>query len=1093
MTKRFTNHVRKGLALFSTMLFFSIPVLAQNQVSGTITDTEDGSPLPGVSVILKGTTSGTITDASGNFNIAASSSDVLVFSYIGYSAQEVTVGNQTSFNIGLNSEAAELQELVVTGYSVDSRRETTGSVSTIKPRALQIAPSGNVEQQLQGRVAGVTVITNGQPGTESKVRIRGFGALGGNQPLYIVDGVPVNSTDFLSPADIETTTVLKDATAAAVYGARAAGGVIVYTTNKGKKGGGGKPTITYDSNVGFTTPDKAPGVLNPQEQADFTWLAISNAARQIGQDPTFNHPQYGTGSTPVLPQYLLAGGDSGASITAADVTAATANYNVDYGNGGIVQLTSPNLDGTDWYDAITRNAFLQRHNIGISGGGDGSRYFIGLGAQQQQGIIKRQEFNRYTFRINSEFDIIPNKLRIGENVQTTYRSVNILLGDGNGGGQGSSDDANLILDAFRMSPIIPVYDDFGGYAGTAASGFNNPRNPVANIDGQKNNKNFSVEAFGNVYLELEPVENLVLRTSFGGRYQNFTQINFTRHQYENSENNGSFGFNNSTGYTSNWVWTNTADYKKSFGQHTIGVLIGQEALNFNFFNNNNNIIPTRSIQGSGLDPFLETPDFVTLNTVGTPQVNGFHSNGVNFSSVFGRLTYDFDSKYLATVVLRRDGSSVLGKDVRHGTFPAFSAAWRLSEEDFMSGVSVIDDLKLRVGYGIVGNVNNVNPSNQFSLFGTTVDQSSYDIGGSNGGANQGFFLSGIGNSIAKWEKAKTTNIGFDALFLDGRLDVVIDFWKKTTEDLLFQLPISTERSAFAEAPFINVGEMENKGIDLKVVAKGNVNSVRYEVTFNGSVLKNEIVKLAPGIEDLPNRSSDYRGITPVLNQVGQPLSAFYGYKVQGLFEDVDEVERHATQEGAAPGRFRFEDINGDDVINSEDRTTLGNPIPDFTGGLTVKLNYKNWELEMYAFALLGNEIYNVSKVFTDFYPLFPGAAISSRVKDAWSFDNRRASIPIFENVSNFSTNTQSNSFYVEDGSYLRMQNVTLSYIFPNVALGKLGMERLKVSASANNLFTITGYSGLDPGVGGDADTNFGIDLGNFPVTRSYNLGVSLAF
>ena len=1075
------------MTLLCAMLFFSISVLAQSQVTGTITDSEDGSPLPGVSIILKGTTSGTITDASGNFTISAGAEDVLVFSYIGYSNQEVTVGNQTSFSIALATDATELQELVVTGYSVDSRRETTGSVSTIKPRALQVTPTGNVEQQLQGRVAGVTVITNGQPGTESKVRIRGFGALGGNEPLYIVDGVPQFSTDFLSPADIESTTVLKDATAAAIYGARAAGGVIVYTTKQGKKGAV-KPTITYDGTVGFTTPGNAPNVLNPQEQADWTWNALNNAAQQAGVTPSNDHPQYGSGSSPTLPEYLLAGGVSGANITPADVADATANYNINPATGGITQLVRANREGTDWYDAITRTALLHRHNIGMSGGGDGSRYYLGLGIQEQEGIILHQDFKRYTFRINTEFDLIPDKLRIGENMQMTYRAIDIL---GDGGGQGSADDENIINMAQRMSPIIPIYDEFGGYAGTAAPGFNNPENPVASLDGSKNNRTFLAESFGNVYLEFEPIEDLTFKTSFGGRYQNFNQKGYVRRQYENSENNSAFGFNQASQYTTQWVWTNTANYKKSFGDHNIGLLLGQEALN----SGSTNSAPTfRSISGSGLDPFSQSTDFVNLSTVGSQVLNGGHSNGINYSSLFGRIAYDFDSKYLATVVIRRDGSSVLGKDVRFGTFPAFSLGWRISEEGFMSGSTFIDDLKLRGGWGIVGNVNNVPGTNQFSLYGTSIGNSSYDIGGSNSGARQGFFLSNIGNPAAKWEQSKSTNIGFDGLLLDGKIDFVIDFWSKTTTDLLFQLPITTQRSSQAQAPFVNVGKMKNKGVDLKIVAKGDLSSdLKYEVTFNGSFLDNEIVRLAPGIDDLPNRSASYRGVTPILNQVGQPLSAFYGFEVEGLFRDQSDVDGHATQDGAAPGRFKFKDIDGNGEIDLDDRTTLGNPIPDFTGGLTIKLNYKNWELEMYSFASIGNEIFNVGKLFTDFYPLFPGAAISNRVKNSWSFSDPSGTIPIFENVSNFSTNTQSNSFYVEDGSYFRLQNVTFGYIFPNVTLDRLGMEKLKVSVSANNLFTITGYDGLDPGVGGAADTNFGVDIGNFPITRSWTFNVSMAF
>ncbi|MDN5202162.1 TonB-dependent receptor [Fulvivirgaceae bacterium BMA10] len=1062
-------------------LFLSLSSTAYSQtkmVQGKVVDAESNQPLPGVNVLEKGTNNGVITDIEGKYSISISS-DILIFTYVGYATQEINVGSQSVVDVNLSFDFQSLSEVVITGYSVDSRRETTGSVATIEAKDLKVTPSGNVEQQLQGRVSGVTVITNGQPGTTSQVRVRGYGALGGNAPLYIVDGVPVESTDFLSPDDIETTTVLKDATAASIYGARAAGGVIVYTTRQGEKGKR-KMQVSYDGMIGVTTPGKGDPKLNPTEQAEWTWNAIRNAATLNGQTPVFSHPQYGTGSTPIIPDYLLVGGNAGV-VGTVDLNAEAQLYNIDPEAGSIYQVIRANKEGTDWYDAITRNASLHRHNFGFTGGGEGSRYYVGLGLQEQEGIVLHQKFSRYTFRVNSEFDLLPN-LRIGENIQGTYRSARILFGSD--GGSGSSDDENVVLSASRMSPIIPIFDEFGGYAGTTAPGFNNAENPVAELDGLKNNRAFAAEAFGNIYIEVEPIKDLVIRSSFGGRFQNFNAHGFTRRTYENSENNSSFGFSQSSSYSTSWVFTNTLSYKKSFGESTFNLLLGQEALNFG---------TGRGQSGSGINPFSQTVDFVTLNTVGSQVVNGGHSNGINFSSYFGRLTYDFQDKYLATVVLRRDGSSRFGAENRFGTFPAFSAAWRISSEDFMSGVSFIDDMKIRAGYGIMGNSNNVAPTNQFSLFGTSIGASSYDIGGSNTGASQGFYRTRIGNPRAQWEKAITTNIGIDALLFEGKLDVILDIWKKDTEDLLFQLPVTTQSGSFADAPSVNVGKMTNKGVDLKLVTKGDVQSVGYEITLNGSFLKNEIVELAPGLEDLPNRSSTYRGITPVLNQVGQPLSAFYGFEVVGLFRDQAEVDDAATQDGAAPGRFRFADIDGNGVINLDDRTQLGNPIPDFTGGLTIKLNYKNFELEMYSFASIGNEIYNIGKLFTDFYPLFPGAAISARVKDSWTFENPSAEIPIFENTSNFSTNTQSNSFYVEDGSYFRMQNITLAYKLPQSILSNLGMQELRIFGSVNNVFTITGYDGLDPSVGGAADTNFGIDLGNFPITRSWTLGVNASF
>ena len=388
----------------------------------------------------------------------------------------------------------------------------------------------------------------------------------------------------------------------------------------------------------------------------------------------------------------------------------------------------------------------------------------------------------------------------------------------------------------------------------------------------------------------------------------------------------------------------------------------------------------------------------------------------------------------------------------------------------------------------------MDPNNQYSLYATNVGGSSYPIDDS--GAAEGFYRSRIGNPFAKWEKAITKNIGFDGSFLGGKLDVIFDLWQKDTEDLLFQVPITVTNGAYAAAPSVNIGKMQNKGVDLQVINRGTVKgNVTYELTVNGGFLKNEIVELAPGITYLSGGANEpsYRGISPIRNQIGRPISSFFGFKTLGLFQSQEEVDAAPEQAGAAPGRFRFADLNGDNVITTEDRMWLGSPVPKFTGGITLKLNYIGFSLESYMFASIGNKIWNQSKWFTDFYPSFAGAAISARVKDSWTPENPNTDIPIFENVSNFSTNTQANSFYVEDGSYFRMQNITLSYNLPADMISRWNMEKLRVFAGVNNVFTITGYEGLDPSVGGDADTRFGIDVGNYPITRSWTFGINLGF
>lgn len=1074
--------IYRNWGVLALLMLLSLGLHAQTSVSGTITD-ENNSPLPGVSILIKGTSSGTTTDDAGRYTLNAPGDATLVISFIGFETQEIPVGNRTNIDLSLQPDVEALQEVVITGYTTEARRNVSGAVSTVKAKDLTVIPSGNVEQQLQGRVAGVTVVTNGQPGTTSQIRVRGFGAFGGNQPLYIVDGLPVESTNFLNPDDIETTTVLKDASSASIYGARAANGVIVYTTKKGSRTAG-KLNISYDGMFGFTNPGEGQEMLNPTEHAEWTWNAIRNTAAQLGNTPTFTHPQFGTGSSPVIPNYILVGDQTGVTGT-IDLAAEREKYNVTDFSRPIYQVVAANKSGTNWYDEITRTAPIIRNTLGISGGSDKSRYYLGLGMQEQAGILKYQQFRRYSFRANSEFDILKN-LRIGENLQFTYRQVRLL--QGGSGGVGISDDESIVLTAFRMPTIIPVYDEFGGYAGTRAKGFNNPRNPVADLDRNQDDRGFGVNGVGNIYLEFEPITNLVFRSSLGGSYGSGYFWNYNARQYENSENNSAVSYSEGASQSFAWTFTNTVNFSKQFAVHSIDLLLGQEALNTG---------TGRGLSGTGLNPFSEDRDFVTLSTTtpgATRTVGSDYFKGVNFYSYFGKVGYTYDDKYLLSFVLRRDGSSRFGSENRYGVFPAFSAGWRISSESFMSTSTFIDDLKIRGGWGIMGNSNNVDPNNQYSLYATNVGASSYPI--DNSGAAEGFYRSRIGNPFAKWEKAVTANIGFDGSFLGGKLDIIFDIWQKDTEDLLFQVPITVMNGTFASAPSVNIGKMQNKGIDLQIINRGNISSdIRYELTVNGGFLKNEIVELAPGITYLSggNNEPSYRGIRPIRNQIGRPISSFFGFQTLGLFNSQAEVDAAPEQAGAAPGRFRFADINGDNVITPDDRVWLGSPVPKFTGGLTLKLGYKAFDLESYMFASIGNKIWNQSKWFTDFYPSFAGAAISARVKDSWTAENTDTDIPIFENVSNFSTNTQANSFYVEDGSYFRMQNITLGFNLPSDLTSRWNMQRLRVFAGVNNVFTITGYDGLDPSVGGDADTRFGIDVGNYPITRSWTFGVNVGF
>lgn len=1057
-------------SLLLTLLFFSTHLSAQTALRGTVTD-NNGSPIPGVAVIIKGTTEGTTTDFDGNYTITANPDQVLVFKSIGFADQEMTVGDQTSINVTLLEDTELLDEIIVTGYGTQTQRETTGAISTVKAADLQQVPSGNIEQQFQGRIPGVTVISNGSPGTTSQIRVRGFGAFGGNEPLYIVDGVPTSNIDFLNPNDIESSSLLKDAAAASIYGARAANGVFVFQTKQGSREKQ-KTKITVDYVTGFTDPNVSgsPKMLNPQDMAKWTHIAYENNAKANGTAVVYSHPQYGSNATPVLPDYLHANGANGV-VGSVDMEAIRAAYEADPEN---VFLIKANKKGTNWYDEITRMAPLNRLALGVSGGSESGRYYLGMSAHFQDGILLENEFRRHTLRINSEWDLAP-WLEVGENVQVTYRSAK---SPGAGSGASSADDESEILSAYRMPTIMPVYDEFGSYASTKAAGFNNPRNPVRRLlENAKDDNAYDFTVFGNVYLEINPLEDLTFRSSLGGSLRSYYYVNYDYRYLGDSEPQASNNFSEGSGKEMQWVFTNTLTYDKKFGDHGVKLLAGIEALNTGF---------GRNINGSGINPFSTDKDYINLNTVESPQVSSNLFNGVNFYSMFGKLDYNYDERYYLTGLVRRDGSSRFGANTRYGVFPAFSAAWRASSETFMENISWVDDLKIRGGWGEMGNSNNVDPANQFSLFASSKSRTLYPVAGQNSGANTGYAVSRIGNPNAKWETSTTLNIGMDATLFDNKLDVILDWWKKDTKDLLYQVPLAGVTGNHASAPAVNIASMLNQGLDVQLINRGSLaEGVAYELTVNGSFLKNEITSLAPGITHFDGGS--YRGIAPIRNAVGQTLSTFFGYKVVGYFNSQSEVDNSPKQTGKGLGRFRYADLNGDNEITSADRTWIGSPVPDFTGGLNLKIRYKEFTFETYMSASVGNEIFNQSKWFTDFFGSFQGAAKGIRAKQSWTPAlGNKAAAPIWESASNLSTNGAANSWYVEDGSYLRLQTISLKYDLEGGFLDQLNIDDFQVGISANNLFTLTNYSGLDPMVAG-ADTNFGIDVGNYPVTPSYLL------
>ncbi len=1050
------------------LLFATIAFAQQKTVTGKVTDANN-APVAGATVSVKGGNTATQTNATGDFSILVPGNNaVLSVTFVGFEPRDVAVGNQTNLAIGLVASSSNLNEVVVTGYTSQQRRNIVGAVASVSGAKLAAVQSGNAEQQFQGRVPGMTVITSGQPGTTSQVRIRGFGSFSNNEPLYIVDGIPTTNIDFINGNDIENTTVLKDAGSASIYGARAAAGVIIVTTKKGKANG--KLNVQYDMSYGYTFPGKGLDLLTPQQQADLTWEALKAAGQ------TTTHPQYGSGATPVLPDYLKVGSEAGLSgLSATDPRLDPAKFNTNFEKGAVYQVIRANKAGTNWYDELTEVNPIQNHTLALSGGNELARYYAGFSLYDEKGTVINTYLKRYGLRLNTEFNI-KNRVRIGENFQFTFRE------NPNIGFFPASE--NQILFSLTINPLIPVYDEGGGFAGTTASGFNNSTNPIASRVRSKDNKGYASNIFGNIYAEVDLIKGLTFRTNFGGNFFQFQNRFITYRTYENSENVSSNTFGEQGGNGGGWTWTNTLRYQKEIGDHSITALGGIEAIKDGYF---------RFLSGQGLNPFSLSPTYLTLTNT-DPSGRALNSGGNplrKLYSQFAKVDYQFKDKYLLTALVRRDGSSVFGEENKYGVFPAISAGWRITEENFLKDVDWITELKIRGGWGIMGNERPVGSANRFNSIGGGPGSTYYDLSGTNTSTLPGIAFTGLGNPNAKWEDNTTINIGFDGTFFNNKLDVIFDWYTRETTDLLYnpELPATLGTAA---APVVNIGGMKNTGIDMMFTYRGNAGPVRFETDLIFTKYKNEIVKIAAGVLNFDRSFSGRIGGGFVRNAVGQPVSSFFGYRVLGLFQSAAEVAASATQTGAAPGRFKYEDVNGDKVINANDRTYIGNPNPDFTYGFNAKVFISNFDLEALFYGVQGGEVLNFTKWFTDFYPSFAGIGKSARVLNAWTPTNTNTDIPRFENVSNASTNGELNSYYVEKGSYFRLRSLKLGYNVSPGMLRRVGIDKLRLFVQGTNLFTATKYTGTDPEVSG-VDTNFGVDIGNYPVNRQALVGLSLGF
>ncbi len=1084
-----------SIVLMALLMFASANILAQElNVSGKVTD-DAGQAVPGANVIEKGTANGTVTDAEGHYALNVSSANAtLTVSFIGYKSMDAVVGGRAVVDFAMQPDVSSLQEVVVMGYTSERRADVVTAISQVSALNTVAIPQGDIGQALQGRVAGVQVTTSGQPGAASQVRIRGFGSFTNNQPLYIIDGVPTFDNTQINPYDVESQTILKDAGAASIYGARAAAGVIVITTKHGKYDG--KTNISLDVNTGVTFPGNGISKLNPQQQANKVYEALRNTP---GGTAT-NQPYGPDLNNPVLPDYIdvgIPGKGNVGNVMAGDprIATALANYNVDPNNGQLIQVIQANKAGTDWYKAMTRTAPTTRVSLGLSGGNDKAHYYTNFTYFDQQGIAINQYLRRFSARMNSEFKPIKG-VKVGENLMLTYRENPFVSGSsgnqGTNNGSGNTSDENALNLAYRMPTIIPVHDVNGNWAGTQAPGFNNPGNPVAAQTrlSPGYNQNVFTQVFGNAYVEIDPIKHLTLRSSFGGSVDNSHYLTLTQRTYENAENTSSNTLREGSSFNLNYTWTNTIKYENKFGNSSVRALGGYEAIKNN---------TGRSLQGVGLNPFSLDPNYISL-TNSNASGRQLYSNPFQpytFASFFGKVDYNLSEKYYLSASVRRDGSSVFGPKNRYGVFPSISGAWRISSESFMSGVTWVSDLKLRGGYGVMGNTNSIltaNAANQYTLYGGGP-ANGYDVNGTNNSVVGGFIPNQIGNPAGKWETNATTNIGLDGTFLNGTLDVILEVWQRKSSNVLFNPAFLNSGGVLPNNPYINVGDMTNKGIDLQLVKRIKINN-DWSMTVDGNIspFKNTVTAISSGVSYFEPSGANIRNLQLVRNAVGQSMSSFFGYKMIGYFKDANDVASSPIQDGAAPGRFKFQNSSGTGKVNPTDRQFLGSPIPKFTYGINLNVKYKNWFLTGFLYGSYGNKIMNFSKWYTDFYSSFSGAGLASATMQSWTpalGDN--AKTPIMEAASNFSTNTQSNSWYMESGSYARLKNLQIGYDIPKSMLSRAGLSHVKVYLQAINLFTITKYTGKDPELVGNVDLTRGIDVGNYPATRQYMFGLNIGF
>ncbi len=994
-------------SIISAVLLFMTAVIAQAQniaVHGTVLSKTDGEPLIGATVQSENASVGVSTDFDGNFTINVPEGTKLTISYIGF--MPTTVKAQPEMTIELEENSTLLDEIVVVGYSSEKKSDLTGSVSVVKMSDVSDTPTGNVIQSLQGRVAGMTVTTDGTPGGLSTgTSIRGASSFRGdaNGPLYVIDGVMTreNVGTILNSNDVESIQVLKDAASASIYGAQAANGVIIITTKRAKKG---ESHVTFDATLTVQRYNSGLDLLDANQWGEVYWSAYKYAHN--GETP--NSAIYGNGTKPQLQTYK--------NLNGIDVLPQSTN----------------------WEDEIHRTALMQTYSIGLSKGSENGSSSMSLSWLDHDGIVKGSDFQKVNSRFSSDYGFINNRLKAGGNVAVNWWKAHYMP-------DGAEENA------IKQHPAKAVYDVEGNYVDAIHDILGDAPNMMRLIENNSSNKHEYWRVFGNAYLQIEPVKNLIIKTNFGVNYYNETNKTFEPKWLRSDINK----LSQSTTKNVDWVWTNTAQYNIDFGKNSIMALIGIESKKYHneWFNG----------YGEGLE--IEDPNYLYLANVTSNKNVGAGASNYSMFSGFGKINYTFDNKYLLSFTLRRDASSRLSKEHNYDWFPSVSAGWRISQENFMESTRAwLSDLKIRGSWGINGN-DLIDNEAFYAKYLMSLDRGSYNMNGDGSTLAPGAFRIRNTNPDLRWEKTYQTNVGFDAGFLNNQLTVSFDYFYKETKDMLVEKPYI---ATIGEGGYCwyNGGEMVNKGVEGQINWRASVNkNFSYDIGFNFTVSKNKVTDLLDDIY------YNYGGGWAEHSLVGQPLGSWMGFKTDGVFrtqQEVDEYRAKYQVEFGNPqvGRVRYVDVDGDGRINYNDRTWLGVDLPKAQFGLNLGARYRDFDISMF-FSSIIRDAFNNSKFYTDLFQGWNGNH-GIRLLEAAQAYERYLQTGVYDcdtpapTTDNSNNENECSEFHLDNGNFLRMKNLTVGYSLPEHIRKKLSLANARVYFQAQNVFTITKYKGADP-------------------------------